>query len=93
MEADEAPKKPEPKHEKKQETKEEAVASEKKQADHEKDLGNAAYKNKEFEKALEHYHLAHQLDPEKILFILQIVPLFYLKWERIKKQLRNVNKL
>ena len=34
----------------------------------EKDLGNTAYKNKEFEAALEHYSKAIQLDPTNITF-------------------------
>ena len=34
----------------------------------EKDLGNTAYKNKEFEAALEHYGKAIQLDPTNITF-------------------------
>lgn len=36
--------------------------SKKDEAVQEKDLGNAAYKNRKFEKALEHYNKASELD-------------------------------
>jgi len=39
------------------------------QALKEKELGNAAYKKKEFEEALQHYDRAIELDPDTITFM------------------------
>ena len=39
------------------------------QALKEKELGNTAYKKKEFEEALKHYERAIELDPDNITFI------------------------
>jgi len=39
------------------------------QALKEKELGNAAYKKKEFEEALKHYDRAIELDPDNITFM------------------------
>eukprot|EP00118_Oscarella_pearsei_P025263 m.307856 g.307856 ORF g.307856 m.307856 type:complete len:553 (+) comp42942_c0_seq1:67-1725(+) len=47
---------------------EEPVDPVKKQAKEEKDLGNAAYKKKDFESALEHYDKAMELDPTDMSF-------------------------
>jgi stress-induced-phosphoprotein 1 len=52
------------------EEKEEKEAKERKaQAAKEKELGNAAYKKKEFEKAIEHYTKATELDDEDISYL------------------------
>lgn len=40
------------------------------QALKEKELGNAAYKKKDFETALTHYHKAIELDPSDMTFLL-----------------------
>ena len=42
----------------------------KEEAVKEKDLGNEAYKKREFEKALEHYGKAWELDPTNALFLI-----------------------
>jgi tetratricopeptide (TPR) repeat protein len=42
----------------------------KEEAIKEKDLGNAAYKKREFEKALEHYDKAWELDPTNALILI-----------------------
>lgn len=39
------------------------------QAQKEKELGNAAYKRKEFPAALEHYTRAEQLDPTNMTYV------------------------
>ena len=39
------------------------------QAVKEKELGNAAYKKKEFTEALQHYDRALELDPDNITFM------------------------
>jgi stress-induced-phosphoprotein 1 len=39
------------------------------QAEEEKDLGNEAYKKKEFDKAIEHYEKAAQHDPTNITYL------------------------
>lgn len=39
------------------------------QAQREKELGNAAYKRKEFPAALEHYTRAEQLDPTNMTYV------------------------
>ena len=48
---------------------EEELTGPKAEAKKEKELGNAAYKAKDFEKALEHYNKAISIDPEDISFI------------------------
>lgn len=43
----------------------------------EKELGNAAYKKRDFEKALQHYHKAVELNPDEITFYLNIAAVLY----------------
>lgn len=57
-------KKPEPKPEPQDDR-----TPEQREAAKEKDLGNEAYKKKDFETALEHYDRASQLDPTNITYM------------------------
>ncbi|BHF84248.1 Stress-induced-phosphoprotein 1 [Sparganum proliferum] len=57
------PKKSEPK------PKEPELADEEKEALKEKELGNAAYKKKDFQTAISHYDKAFELDPKNITFL------------------------
>jgi stress-induced-phosphoprotein 1 len=41
-----------------------------KKAEKEKELGNTAYKNKQFEEALKHYNNAKEFDPENMIYYL-----------------------
>jgi stress-induced-phosphoprotein 1 len=50
-------------------TEEKEAKERKAQAVKEKELGNAAYKKKEFEKAIEHYTKAMELDDEDISYL------------------------
>ena len=56
---------------------EDNLSPEKKQALAEKNLGNEAYKKKNFEVALEHYNKAVQLDPTEITFMLNIAAVYF----------------
>jgi tetratricopeptide (TPR) repeat protein len=46
-----------------------SLSEEQRQAETEKDMGNDAYKKKEFEKALSHYEKAAELDPTNITYL------------------------
>jgi stress-induced-phosphoprotein 1 len=59
----------EEKMEERMEAKDDVVSDEKKQSLEEKDKGNAAYKAKDFDVAVEHYQRAIALDPENISFL------------------------
>ncbi|KAG0240660.1 Hsp90 cochaperone [Actinomortierella wolfii] len=75
----EEPKKEEPKKE--EEIKEEEMPSEeelkKKEAIAAKDLGNAAYKKRKFDEALEHYAKAWELDPTNISILTNKAAVFF----------------
>lgn len=76
MQTPQSPKsKPEPKPEKKKE--EENLPAEKKKALEEKNLGNAAYRKKSFDEALEHYNKAVELDPTEIIYLLNIAAVYF----------------
>lgn len=78
METD-SPKKessPKPKEEPKPKP-EDNLPPEKKQALQEKNLGNDAYKKKNFQVALEHYNKAVELDPTEITFQLNIAAVYF----------------
>lgn len=67
----EPPKEPEPEPERMQVSEEEKEAKESKaQALKEKELGNAAYKKKDFDTAIQHYTKAMELDDEDISYIM-----------------------
>ncbi|XP_076765953.1 stress-induced phosphoprotein 1 [Xylocopa sonorina] len=70
---------PKPKQEppKPQKKEEEDLSTPKKQAQHEKQLGNEAYKQKKFELALEHYNKAVELDPTEIIYLLNIAAVYF----------------
>lgn len=76
------PKFEQPKPQKKEEPKpapkkEDNLSPEKKQALEEKNSGNAAYKQKNFDKALEHYNKAVELDPTEITYHLNIAAVYF----------------
>jgi len=75
------PKAPEkPKEEKKPEPPKEPepeLPPEKKQALEEKELGNAAYKKKDFDNAVAHYKKAIELDPENIAFQTNLAAAYF----------------
>lgn len=56
---------------------EDNLPPEKKQALQEKNLGNEAYKKKNFEVALEHYNKAVELNPTEITFLLNIAAVYF----------------
>jgi len=60
--------KPKPKKEEKKGEKSEPMSTNQKEAIAEKDLGNAAYKSKDFAKAHKHYDKAIELEPTNIVF-------------------------
>lgn len=69
---------PKPKSEPKPEKKEtDNLPPEKRKALEEKNLGNVAYKKKNFEEALQHYDKAVKLDPKEIIFLLNIAAVFF----------------
>jgi tetratricopeptide (TPR) repeat protein len=53
-----------------------SLTEEQRQAEMEKDMGNEAYKKKEFEKALAHYEKAAELDPTNITYLTNKAGLF-----------------
>lgn len=66
------PKEPEP-----AKSKEDNLPPEKKQALEQKNLGNVAYKKKNFEEALEHYNKAVELDSTEITYYLNIAAVYF----------------
>lgn len=76
--ADQPPKKEEPKKEEKPKAEEKPkepepeLPPEKKQALQEKELGNEAYKKKDFETAIAHYKKAFELDPDNMTFLTNL---------------------
>lgn len=75
---DPEPEPPKPKQEPpKPQKKEEDLNTPQNQAQHEKQLGNDAYKQKKFELALEHYNKAVELDPTEIIYLLNIAAVYF----------------
>ncbi|KAF6000649.1 Stress-induced-phosphoprotein 1 [Cyanidiococcus yangmingshanensis] len=47
------------------------------EAEHEKELGNDAYKRKQFDLALEHYRKAQELNPRELVYILNEAAVYF----------------
>ncbi|XP_076239622.1 stress-induced phosphoprotein 1 [Calliopsis andreniformis] len=73
------PEPPKPKQEppKPQKKEEDNLPPEKREALTEKQLGNEAYKKKNFEEALAHYNRAVELDPTEIIYLLNIAAVYF----------------
>jgi stress-induced-phosphoprotein 1 len=59
---------------------------------HEKDLGNAAYKSRDFEKALKHYESAWELSEEKEITVLTNQAAVYFEMNQFEKCIELCNK-
>lgn len=71
VEEKEEPPKPAPKAEPaKPKEPEKELTEEQRKAEAEKEKGNEAYKNKQFEQAITHYNAAMELDPNNIVYLL-----------------------
>ncbi|KAL1121953.1 hypothetical protein AAG570_003361, partial [Ranatra chinensis] len=60
------------------------MSSEQRQAKKEKEMGNEAYKKKDFAKALEHYNKAIELDPCEIMYYNNIAAVYFEQKEYAK---------
>ncbi|XP_014865208.1 PREDICTED: stress-induced-phosphoprotein 1 [Poecilia mexicana] len=80
-EEEHAPSPPKPKETPAPPPKEEDLPENKKMALKEKELGNAAYKNKDFEKALKHYDQALKHDPTNMTYMSNQAAVYFEKGE------------
>lgn len=67
----------EEKKEAKADTKNSHLSAEQKEAEKEKELGNEAYKKKDFDSALTHYQKASELDPTNITYLTNTAAVYY----------------
>ncbi|CAB3369244.1 Hypothetical predicted protein [Cloeon dipterum] len=77
MDIDPPSSKPEPKPEPKVEKMDTSPPKDLSEAQREKELGNAAYKKKEFETALVHYNKAVELEPQEITYLNNIAAVYF----------------
>ncbi|XP_014468444.1 PREDICTED: stress-induced-phosphoprotein 1 [Dinoponera quadriceps] len=68
---------PEPAKSKPEKKEEESLPAEKRKALEEKNLGNVAYKKKNFDEALQHYNTSVELDPTEIIYLLNIAAVYF----------------
>ncbi|KZC09105.1 Stress-induced-phosphoprotein 1, partial [Dufourea novaeangliae] len=69
--------KPKQKPPKTQQKEQDNLPAEKREALNEKQLGNDAYKKKNFEEALRHYNRAVELEPTEIIYLLNIAAVYF----------------